>query len=95
MKPVDAILVYKPLGADSGGEFRLCRSSDPGAIRAVGRAALAEARETADSWRGIDSDVAAMRDAEATKLERVLDMILPPDEPSTSPLRLVPPKGAR
>ena len=93
MATVEVLLVYRPAGVGAEGEFRLARSADPAAIRATGEAAIAEMREAAGVWEGIDPNLTAIHQAEADRLERVLRLVMPDDETPRPPLKLVPQPG--
>jgi hypothetical protein len=83
---VEAVLIYRPSGFEGQGEFRLARTSAASAIRAVATAAVAQAREAAALYRGIDPALEAATAAEADRLEAVLRQIDPacstPPEPT-------------
>ena len=94
MSAIEAVLVYRPSGFGAEAEIRLARSSEPAVLRRVAEAALAELRNLATDYRGIDEGLAAMRDAEVSRLETVIKMLIPLDprtRPDRSKLKLVPP----
>lgn len=87
MPLIEALLIYRPLG--SGESVPLGRTADPRALRVVRAALLKAARGEAAFWRTLDPGVATLRQAEADRLGRVLDTLLP-ENASGPGLRLVP-----
>ena len=85
---VEVRFVYRPDGFGADGEFTICRSDDSEVLRAVGSAALKEARLAADRWKGVDATLAESARQDAIRLERLIDIVL--GTTPSPPLRLVP-----
>ena len=86
---VEVVLLYKPNGLGAEGEFKLARSVNPATIRAMGEAALEEAREAAENLRDLDPALAESSRQDAERLARLLEMLLPGESPDPPHLRLV------
>ncbi len=98
MPRVAVVLLYKPPGGE--GEFRIATTTALEAVRVVGEAVLAEAREAVTLWEDVDPCVAQVQRAEADRLERILAILIPgePPPPATRGPRLVQlpkPKGPK
>lgn len=87
MGAIEVVLLYRPSGFDGEGEFRLAKTVDRTIVRAVAEVAISEARRSAEMWHDLDPALEAATRAQADRLERLLDLIVPNDAPS---LRLVP-----
>ncbi len=85
MPLLEAILLYRPGGLASEGEFRVASSAEPRALRAVADAVLNEARRSVAAWEGTDPTIAEARKSDLRRLTAIIDALLPP-----APLRLVP-----
>jgi hypothetical protein len=83
---LEAKLIYRPEGAPDR-ELTVATARDPTALRAVRDAAVREALAQYQVWAGVHEAVAALERGEATKLFRVLDLLLPEDRPSRPTLR--------
>ncbi|HEY3175786.1 MAG TPA: hypothetical protein VGK94_08510 [Candidatus Polarisedimenticolia bacterium] len=81
---VEAVLIYRPGAGDpSGGtECRIVSTQDPEGVRAVARAAVWEVRREAEGWRRLDRQIAAVREADASRLDAVLRELIPGFEAS-------------
>lgn len=78
MALIEAVLTYRTVGtSNEGSVVPLGRTADPVVLRAVRDRVLAEAWAEAEVWRRIDPGVFVLRAAEAERLARVLDAILP------------------
>ena len=87
MPLIEAVLMYRP---QAGGEgVPLGRTGDARALRVLRVCLLKAARSEADFWTAVDPGVAALRQAEAERLTRVLDTLLPEPRPG-APLRVLP-----
>ena len=85
MPLLEAILLYRPGGLASEGEFRVAASADPQALHALAESVLREARLSVEAWEGTDPTIAAARKSDLRRLTAIIDALLPP-----APLRLVP-----
>ena len=77
MALVEVSLTYRPTGTGESAPVSIATTSDPIVLRTVRDRVLREATDEADRWRSIDAGVFALRAAEAERLARVLDSIMP------------------
>ena len=70
----------------------LGKTADPRALRVLRTCLVRAAEHEARFWRDVDPGVATLRAAEAERLGRVLDTLLPATPPAGQPpeLRIVP-----
>ncbi len=88
MPLVEAVLMYRPKGYGADVQIPVARTGDPGILRALRERVLAEMEETAASWDTVDEGIAAMEEAEADRVRKILFFLLP-DTNARADLRLV------
>lgn len=84
MALVEVVLQYRPHGIALDGQaapLAVGSTDSPHVLRAVKEELLRQARREVELWEGIDPGVATMREAEATRLEQVLEFLMPDDTP--------------
>ena len=77
MALVEAVLVYRPRGLGQEGAISLGATEDLGTIQTVGEQLLDDADEAAQMWCDVDPALAEIKRAEAERLRRVLELIVP------------------
>lgn len=80
MPLVEAVLMYQPQGFGADVRIPIAKTRDPGALRAVRERILSEMEEVSGSWGAVDPGVAAMEEAEADRVRRLLALLLPDEE---------------
>lgn len=88
MPLVEAVLMYRPEGYGADVQIPVARTGDPGVLRALRERVLAEMEESAASWGAVDEGIAAMEEAEAERVRKILLLLLP-DTNARADLRLV------
>jgi hypothetical protein len=79
MALIEAVLTYRPT-VGSEQPIPIGSTADRKALRVIRDRLLEAARDEAAFWGRIDPGVAAMKAAEADRLERVLGILLPDDD---------------
>ncbi len=88
MPLVEAVLMYRPEGYGADVQIPVARTGDPGILRALRERVLAEMEEAAASWGAVDEGVAAMEEAEADRVRKILLFLLP-ETHARADLRLI------
>ncbi|WP_026477569.1 hypothetical protein [Alkaliphilus transvaalensis] len=89
MHIVEAVLTYRPFGIDENAEsIAIGKTAEVSVLRVLRDDLIKKAIDEAIFWEDIDAGIAAMRQAEAEKLIRIFQLILP-DEELKGELKLV------
>lgn len=77
MSIIEVMLVYRPGLCSNEDPIPVARTKNPLALAVVKEMVLLEAKEEGEMWARIDSGLAEMHQAEARRLEEVLEYLLP------------------
>jgi hypothetical protein len=88
MATVEAVLAYRPHGLGGEHSVPLGATAEASVLRALRDELLGAAWRDARAWRDIDPGLFAMKRAEAERLEQLLQILIPNDDPKTPVRRL-------
>jgi hypothetical protein len=88
MATVEAVLAYRPHGLGGEHSVPLGATAAASVLRALRDELLGAAWRDARAWRDIDPGLFAMKRAEAKRLEQLLQILIPDDDPKSSVGRL-------
>src|SRR2546426_12398904 len=81
MALVEAVLVYRSGKVGSEEPVPVAKTENPQVLRHLKDACLRDAVATAAMWNKVDPGLAAIYEADARRLEEILEFLVPPSEP--------------
>ena len=81
MALIEAVLVYRSGKVGNEEPVPVAKTENPQVLRHLKDACLRDALATAEMWNKVDPGLAAIYEADARRLEEILEFLVPPGEP--------------